>query len=465
MLFVLAALHLAGDSLIGEPRWMAAVEVPIALAIIPVVYSALQYGLVGSAATSVWAVILWLPDLSLRDGHTFSDLVSLGMVVVVGIFVGFRIESERLTNLRAHRAAADLLASEARHRQLFEANHAPILVADVHGVTTDANPAALDLLGIDLVGRPAAALLHLNGPLTGMAPRVLSLPDGREYRLELVSVPSGGSMQTQIVLEDVTTERSEGRRATRYAALVVQAEEDQRKRLARELHDEPLQLFLHIARRLESIAALAGVPAVAARDLAQARRQSLDAAARLRSLARDLRPPTLDQLGLVAAVSSLVAEVEDDGGLLAELQVVGEQVRLAPEIELGAFRIVQEAARNTVYHAHAKRLRVSIRFDPGELEITVVDDGCGFTPSEPPELASSHLGILGMRERARLLGGGLELRSAPGDGTVVALCVRLGRSSQVPELPPVGAVRPVLLDAGSAGRAPEDGYSQTRAAP
>lgn len=427
MLLLLAILHLVGDSLIAEPAWLAAVEIPIALAIIPVVYSALQYGLVGSGATSVWAAILWLPDLLLPQeaGHAYSDLISLSMVVIVGIFVGFRIESERLTNARAHRATAKLLSAEARYRQLFEANRAPILVVDDQGLTAEANPAARALLGADVLGRPIGALLGVSGRLTADARRVLSLPDGSEYRL-LVSVPSATSTQTQIVFEDVTAERSEGRRATRYAALVVQAEEDQRRRLARELHDEPLQLFLHLARRLESLGGVPGVPAAVARDLAQARSQSLEAAARLRTLARDLRPPTLDQLGLVAAVSSLVADIEDVGGLVAQLQVTGEVARLAPEVELSAFRIVQEAVRNTLNHARARHLGVSIGFESRELAFTVSDDGCGFTPEDLDDVASAHLGLVGMAERARLLGGQLEVRSAPGDGTLVAATIPLG---------------------------------------
>jgi PAS domain S-box-containing protein len=428
MLLLLAILHVVGDSLIAEPAWLAAVEIPIALAIIPVVYSALQYGLVGSGATSVWAAILWLPDLLLPQeaGHAYSDLISLSMVVIVGIFVGFRIESERLTNARAHRATAELLSAEARYRQLFEANRAPILVLDDQGLTAEVNPAARALLGADVLGRPIEALLGVSERLTADARQVLRLPDGREYRFDLVSVPGATSTQTQIVFEDVTAERSEGRRATRYAALVVQAEEDQRRRLARELHDEPLQLFLHLARRLESLGGVPGVPAAVARDLAQARSQSLEAAARLRTLARDLRPPTLDQLGLVAAVSSLVADIEDVGGLVAQLQVTGEVARLAPEVELGAFRIVQEAVRNTLNHARARHLGVSIGFESRELAFTVSDDGCGFAPEGLSEFASAHLGLVGMAERARLLGGQLEVRSAPGDGTLMAATIPLG---------------------------------------
>lgn len=412
----------------------AAVIVPVALWIVPVLYSALRYGLVGSAATSVWMVVLWLPDLLLPrgEGDATSDLVNLAVVVIVGIFVGHRIEVERLANALARRATAERLTAEARYRQLFEANRAPTLVLDDRGAVAEANPAARALLGSDLLGRPAAGLLGVPGPLEDRARQVLSLPDGRAYRLELVSLPGNGNdgaAQTQVVLEDVTEERKEGQRATRYAALVVRAEEDQRRRLSRELHDEPLQLFLHLARRLGSLGETPGVPAAVTGGLAEARRQALDAADRLRTMARGLRPPALDQLGLSAALSSLLAEVEEDGGPATELEVTGEETRLAPEVELGAFRIAQEAVHNTVRHAEAARVRVSVGFRPEALVLTVADDGRGFEPSRLDGRAPEHLGLVGMAERARLLGGSLQVRSAPGDGTVVEAGLPLARPS------------------------------------
>ena len=433
MRVVLATPHFAADGAVGARSEVPVAEVPIALAIVPVVYSALYFGLVGSAATSIWAVVLWLPCLAIPhfDGHPYNDLVSLSMVLVVGIVVGFRIESERVAMEHAHRATDELHSTEARYLQLFEANRAPILVLDAGGLVAEANPAARAVLGEGVVGRCAADVLGgAIGPATG-PPRLIDLPDGREYRLQQVSVPTESGMQTQIVFEDVTAERREGRLATRYAQLVVQAEEDQRRRLARELHDEPLQLFLHLARRLESVAAMPGLTPAVAEDLERARRQSLEAAQRLRSLARDLRPPTLDQLGLVAAISSLVAEVEDEERVEAELRVEGEPVRLAPDVELGAFRIVQEAVRNSLNHAAARHLSVLVDYRGGDLAVTVSDDGRGFAVDGLGELGS-HFGLVGMGERARLLGGELDLRSEPGRGTVIGLRLAACRAVGTP---------------------------------
>jgi signal transduction histidine kinase len=191
---------------------------------------------------------------------------------------------------------------------------------------------------------------------------------------------------------------------------------------------------MHLARRLGSLGEAPGIPAATAGGLAEARQQALGAALRLRSLARELRPPTLDQLGLVAALSSLLADVEEEADLRADLQVTGEAARLAADIELGAFRIIQEAVRNTLRHAGARRLQVSVRFGADELGLTVADDGRGFAPEGLDDHAATHLGLLGMRERARLLSGHLQVRSAPGTGTVVHARVPL-RTPTLPHEP------------------------------
>ncbi|MHB1716897.1 MAG: sensor histidine kinase [Acidimicrobiales bacterium] len=438
MVVLIAGVHLLVDLHSSVETGVFPSGTPVALLIIPVGYAAVRYGLSGSAATGVWATLLWLPDLLLPhdQGHAGGDVVNLALVDIVAFFVGQRIEAERLAHAKAERATIKRLDVEARYRQLFEANRAPILVLDAQGMAADANPAATTLFGEDVVGRSAGTLFGGQVAFEDLAGQVLSLPNGRDYRVALVSLPASTvGASTQVVLEDVTEERIEGRRATRYAALVVEAEENQRRRLARELHDEPLQLFLHLARRLESLSGVPGVPGAVAGGLAEARSQALDAAGRLRSLARDLRPPALDQLGLVAALSSLVVDVEEEAGLVAELEVTGVEERLSPDVELGAYRIAQEAVRNTLRHAGASRLRVALRFDPGALGLTVVDDGRGLRSSGADDVAAGHLGLLGMRERAHLLGGQVEVSSACGNGTVVEASLPLGARSEAGTTP------------------------------
>lgn len=433
VVFLIAGLHLFLDMHVASETGAFPSGVPVALLILPVGYAALRYALAGAAATAALAILLWLPDLLLpRDlGHVGGDVVELTLIVIVAIVFGRRMDAERFAHVRNERAMAKALDIETRYHRLFETNRAPMLVLGDDGVVTDANPAATRLLGPDVVGRTVTSILGGDAALDQQVGRVVSLSDGHDYRLDVVSFPNEvGDVDTQVIFEDVTEERSEGRRARRYAQLVTQAEEDQNRRLARELHDEPLQLFLLLARRLESLGEEPGVPLAVVEGLAEAHHQTLDAAGRLRNLARGLRPPTLDQLGLVAALSSLKADIEEEGDHVAELHVVGTETRLSAAIELGSFRIVQEAIRNTLRHAGASHLSVTVTFQPDNLTLSVTDDGAGFNIDSFSEQDSEHLGLLGMRERARLLGGRLEVRTGSGQGTEVVATIPLGEQAQ-----------------------------------
>lgn len=284
------------------------------------------------------------------------------------------------------------------------------------------NPAAEVLFDGQITGLTIHALMGLEGPVATLDGQTHRMRDGREYRIGIVNLSSlDENASTQMIFEDATNELGVGRRAAQYARVVVKVEEEQRRKLARELHDEPLQLFLHLARRLEGLGLVQGVPAAVADGLEEAREQALDAATRLRTLARDLRPPSLDQLGLVAALSSLLSDVEEETELVTEMTVGGERRRLGADIELGAFRIAQESVRNVMRHADAHRLNLMVDFSDDQLSLRVRDDGRGFLLREHDDRlnspsVSSSMGIVGMRERSNLLAGHLEISSRPGAG-------------------------------------------------
>ena len=426
---LIASLHIFADLRLSALSGPFPAGLPVALLIVPVGYAALHFGLTGSAATALWATLLWLPDLMLPNdrGHVGADVINLVLIDLVAFVFGARIESERSARARAERATLEREAAEARFHQLFDSNRAPIVVLDAQGIVTNANPAARALFSDPPTGSSILDLLGTNDALDDLNGRTYQLRDARDYRVSTVAMPEGSDEpSTQLVLEDVTQELSESRRATQYARLVVQVEEDQRRSLARELHDEPLQLFLHLARRLESLASVSGVPAPVSTGLEEARVQALDAATRLRTLARDLRPPSLDQLGLVAALTSLLSDVEEESELATDLVITGAPVRTSPDIELGAYRIAQESVRNVVRHAHAHHVALVVGFAPESLSVSVSDDGHGFEQRSDEDASSAHLGVLGMRERANLLGGRLDIVSGP-DGTRVFATIPLAR--------------------------------------
>ena len=205
-------------------------------------------------------------------------------------------------------------------------------------------------------------------------------------------------------------ENAERARARRFASLLLGAQEKEQRRIAQELHDEPLQLLVHLARSLDRA------------GLEEPRQEVLDISARIRAVVAGLRPPALDRLGLVPALTGLVGD--DGAGPRMELEVTGDDGRLAPDVELAVFRIAQEAVNNAVTHGRPQRIAVALHRSGGRLRLRVSDDGRGFDPRSAARRADS-FGLTGMQERAELLGGRLQVTSAPGAGTTVELAVEL----------------------------------------
>ncbi len=418
---------------------------PIDPLLIPVGYAALRYGLSGSAATAAWAALLWLPDLLLSNdrGHPYQDTIQLAVVIAVALFVGLEIERAHLQQRRAEAAEAERRAAELHYHRLFDTNTSPILLVDANGVVAEANPAALALWG-SVVGSTTDRLLGISSESLGAGrlPQTVRLEAGfgeeRDYRISVSHLGTADrDSLRQIVLEDVTEEFLAGNRARAWAGAVLRAQEDECRRIAREIHDDPLQRLLQLARRMEAL----GSPSDSAHDgdrLGAVRKELLGVVAHLRDVTRGLHPAGLDQLGLVAAVRGLLADVEVEEGLATELSVGGEPVRGSSEAEVGAFRIIQEAVRNVVGHADADRLLVELVYDGDLVELTVSDDGIGFEQAGGWTRAGGHFGILGMRERASLLGGHCEVLSEPGGGTVVRASLPLRSSDVAPVEEPGG---------------------------
>jgi signal transduction histidine kinase len=401
----------------------------VALLLVPVLYSSLRYGLAGAAATALWATLLWLPDLALPNalGHPADDLIDLAIVDAVAVFVGGHIERGVIQRRRAETAEKERREAELQYRELLQTNFFPIVIVDGHGVITEANPAAVAAFGDRVIGSQIDNTLGIAHEGLGSQPEAsnaaIETADGvmHTYRLRVAHVRApgdDGGDRWQLVFQDVTEEYRERAEARSYAALLLAAQEEERRHIAHEIHDDPLQRLIHLARRLESLGAEPG-PAPATAALREARLELLNVIGRLRDVARGLRPPGLDQLGLVAAVRGLLADVEDAHDVRVDFEVSGTQVRLVAEVELGAFRIIQEAVRNVTRHASAHALRVDLHYAEDAVRIRVVDDGIGFDAPQGTHAAGVQLGLVGMRERASLLGGRLVVSSARGKGTAI----------------------------------------------
>jgi two-component system, NarL family, sensor histidine kinase UhpB len=203
----------------------------------------------------------------------------------------------------------------------------------------------------------------------------------------------------------------------RAGSAALRAQEEERARVARDLHDEVNQSLTGLLLRLE--AAREAAPPELAGELEETKSLANQAMRELLSLARQLRPTALDDLGLAAAVAGQVEQVSHSGAISAELIEEGDFSDLDSDVQLVVYRVAQEALSNATRHSEAGRIVVDLRRAGGGVELDVADDGRGFAFDE----SERGLGISGMRERALLLGGDLTIESRPGRGTTVRLRV------------------------------------------
>jgi signal transduction histidine kinase len=173
-------------------------------------------------------------------------------------------------------------------------------------------------------------------------------------------------------------------------------------------------------------------PERARQRLAELRALAGDIQEEVRRFSRALRPLYLDDLGFVPALEMLAQETARASGLQISTTVEGEVRRLAPALELTAYRVAQEGLNNVVRHAGAQAAWLTVAFAPDGLTLRVRDDGHGFSPPvNPTDLAhEGHFGLMGIRERALLFGGRMEVRSKPGEGTTLEVFLPLSQKSQ-----------------------------------
>jgi signal transduction histidine kinase len=207
------------------------------------------------------------------------------------------------------------------------------------------------------------------------------------------------------------------RRALAESSLrAIEAQEQERARLSRELHDQIGQALSALSLRLRLLLQRHAIPeddpqAVALAEILD------DVLEQTRSLSLQLRPPQLDDFGLASALRSLLQRLFANTGIHYDIEVEGSREMPANRVSLGAYRIIQECLTNALRHAQAQSLRVELRGDVLGLSLSVVDDGIGFDPGTAD---ADRLGLRGMRERAESLGGSLRLRSRAGLGTRVS---------------------------------------------
>jgi two-component system, NarL family, sensor histidine kinase UhpB len=337
-------------------------------------------------------------------------------------------------------------------RVVFERAPVAIWITDGDRIAF-ANKACSRLFGVDapeeLIGQQIHHLLSVDPHDSGLEWSLLlpaagaddvklmsgkvARPDGmdREVEIAVTPLPDHGQRFVQMVIVDTTLRTRErrslldSRRTLRaLSASIVDAREEERQRIARELHDElgqrltalKMELSAH-QRRMPG-----GAESVESEDLQRMLDMVDETVAATRRIALGLRPPMLDDLGLEAAIEWLVSDFRDRNPIQVELQMESVAEAVSPAVSIALYRILQEALTNITRHAGAQQVRIGLTLRGRWMRLEVQDDGQGF-PKEGPSTRRGSFGLIGMRERVRMLGGQLQVTNHPQGGA--CLVVRL----------------------------------------
>ena len=444
-------------------------HIPVLLYLAPISYASLRFGTEGAVLTGLWSATLTVPNLLIwhRTDFEWLEMIYVAVVIAAGVIMSLPVERERLERRRVeatsqrlalldHIATLTLTADLKttvdetldRLANLLQLEAACVAVSDP--ALPGSVPSVLaaypdrDRTGEMLLGA-LGATVQAAAPVTDEVPGVVVVPVtadllGSESENEVTGflavkidagrplgpddhrLLAGVASHLAVAIANERLEENERNRLRSYAALMTQAQEEERKRIARELHDEAAQNVVVIRRSLATLADnYDGHPAaLELSELSDLAGQTLEG---IRRFSRDLRPPTLDELGLSSALEQLVAEVRERTEMATEVRVAGSPRRLPIETELAFFRIGQAALHNVEIHAGAETALIELTFQPNRVRMVITDDGSGFDP--PRDLSAlpttGKLGLIGMNERAQLIGATLEVQSRPGVGTRVTL--------------------------------------------
>jgi two-component system sensor histidine kinase NreB len=231
------------------------------------------------------------------------------------------------------------------------------------------------------------------------------------------TAPAAAAIQNAWLFEQV---RSSRERLQALSRRLVEVQEGERRYIASELHDEVGQALTGLTLGLQLVDKKADDAQAVRAEVAEMNRMVERVLEELHRLAMDLRPASLDHLGLAAALRQHVAMVNEKYGLTAKFELVGIRDRLPEDMETALYRIVQEALNNVARHARAKCVDVVLEQREDNLILVIEDDGVGFDPQVTLN-KGGRLGLFGMRERAEMLGGQLIIESAAGKGTTLVV--------------------------------------------
>ncbi|MBN1367818.1 MAG: GAF domain-containing protein [Dehalococcoidales bacterium] len=383
--------------------------------------------------------------VAMRRPRQFSQY-EIDLMSAVGTQIAVAIENARLYGMQ-RQTMDELTKSEGKYRRLFERASDAIWANDLSGRVTVANRAAVELMGDKvetMIGSDIRLFLDAEGLETARRVRRILLvgqPLQQPYEQKLIRKDKAEvilMVSTSLVkhtdeppvfehvARDVTKERRMQDNLRHYVQQITRTQEEERNRIARDLHDDTAQALYVLTRQvdnfLRSSTNISAETTAFLKGLGDHIRNALQG---VRRFSHDLRPPMLDDLGLMATLRWLASDMEVRTQVATRLSINGTERRLAPHVELAIFRIVQEALRNVEKHAAATEVDVNIEFAPVKIGISVTDNGKGFQlAGEVGELPrEGRLGLVGMEERAHLLGGHVSIHSEVNKGTRIFIDV------------------------------------------
>ncbi len=342
-------------------------------------------------------------------------------------------------------AESALRRSEEQYRLIAENTRDLISMVDVDGCFLYASPAhraSLGYLPDDLAGTQLIELVHPDDRAALATAWEQSLQHRENRTAEIRMRHKDGTyrifesignwifdeqqrpQRAVIISRDITRRKESEETLRRLPTLIREAQESERRRVARELHDSVIQILSSVKFRLQAIEEkVAATDEGTWRDTLKAKAALEKAIGEVRRISRNLRPSELDDLGLAPALRSLCAEFGERTGMAVNLTIHRLPKAIPDDLELNLYRIIQEALGNIEKHSRATKVSLRVARQASKLCATISDNGCGFDPGAPRSRRgkAGGMGLVDMRERAALLGGGCQLRSLPGSGTEISV--------------------------------------------
>lgn len=378
-------------------------------------------------------------ELRCKDGHTVPAESIAKIFSVHGEIQGIQVI---IRDMSEHKRMEKVLSErEKTFFAIAEQSNDGILIARIGGNYVYANQSSLLTLGYDkeeilkmtiddIVHSKAIPLLRRRNRYRkqGKHPArhyetTFRRKDGSAMPVEVVEARTSwqGESTIWMIFHDIE-ERS---RLRNYVNSITRAQEDERLRIARELHDDTIQSLAALSLEIQSLARRGNCDEDSLKKLEELQFRVNEITDGVRRFTYELRPAVLDKMGLIPALEALTAELNQQTSINAHVDVVGTERRLSGDLELALFRIAQEALGNARKYARAKTLIVNVEFTSSRIILTVSDNGRGFDMPKNTAgfIGMGKLGLIGIQERARLFGGRLTINTGKGKGTSIRVSV------------------------------------------